>query len=256
MKFDILDEANVGKLSIDVNQRKLSIMSSSEKINDLKNKDPSSSSEEDPNNPWGKNSPSRRIKKMEREVGVIQSTTEKDDQCHDNDKDIENIVKEIMETDSEVEQISLDESNPEKIFLPLLTDLSKSYEIEMKPNEENNNNGSSSNVPMNESLKVLISTSVQCNINPAEKETSPNVDIEGWKFVPNEALQEPVLLGYFARQNSTDMIKVFVDTDKMPKISTESKEELGWCSCYILTRLFFICLLLAGLTLLMLTSLP
>ena len=232
----------------------------------------SSGSEKEPNDPWGSHSPNRRIKKFEEHHKVQQTDETKILNVKENIVEVSSSENHLTESDEEVLNTKAIEKKVEhdndhlKCSIPIPMNISKEIEMKLVPSScenltEHQNTPQSEckavtnkqTLP-NESLSILISTSVQCNLDKKTHSESGGGGDAEWKFVPNPAIQEKIFLGYFRRQNSSEHIKVFFDTDKKAT-KTKVEEPLGWCSSYILMRIFFISLLTVGLTLLMMSSL-
>ena len=100
----------------------------------------------------------------------------------------------------------------------------------------------------NDLLPTFTSTAVQCEeeldgnkMGYGGSSFRPDQSApENWTFVPVSG--SSVLLGHFQQKETEARVRVLVDLDSEDTADTGDKEEgeekqLGWCSCYILSRL-------------------
>lgn len=216
--------------------------------------------------PWGKTSHVKRLRKMEKQRKASVKYEEPLSNDANIDQNSEGLhSKAVLDTtnlDSAIETLELEDNVDGELIIPFPADISKMFEIQLRPKDLdifNKDTEEKKQESTKSSCNVLVSTSVQCSMkDDKDNENDTNNDgDDDWVFVPNAAFQQPVLLGHFSRRSqSSELIRVFVDLGSKADVRDNDRADLSWCSCYILSRLLGICFLVAGLTGLIFSALP
>lgn len=163
----------------------------------------------------GTNSPRRRIKQIENIDKEIINDADKNEHTEESKEETLDNVSTIFMTENLSSESDSDHQDGE-LHLPFPVDISKLFEIQLHPqmmNENNREKDDKDNGLVNHKAsgcKVLVATSVQCDIdsNGSVGDTNNNIESEDWSFVPNSLLRQPLLLGHFSKKQSTDIIRV------------------------------------------------
>ena len=230
----------------------------------------------DPSDPWGPNSPMRRIKNMEDNYKDVDEYTASDkeleekileeaEQCNegtkeetlleDDSKDHGNenaptsnaALAEIEETqETELEERNVKSEFQTTYFEPSAQEITHD-QLLLEVQDLNDDKDSAIELSARESTPSSPEKDIECvKISasldfPAVDEEKPSKDSKKeWKFIPVPG-SSPQLLGHILDDESGEMFAVYSDvaSGDQDKQSESSKEEdIPWCSFYFLVRIF------------------